>query len=222
MAVPDQYIFRLNNAYQITAEDNTEIANDTAAKLSWLKGYNEFKKNIRLHLKLAQKGRCAFCRLRISTGTSWPNLEHLVSQKDYTQFKFQSDNLVYCCTKCNLSKGTQNILSNPDPVKEQQVFPNNSGGFTIVNPYYDDFQTHLDFIDDIIIVVVNNSNKGRETIKLYKLYRPELAEDRASELHLNQLTVNQQLMASLTSIAVEQATIEQINAVIDQMPNWTI
>ncbi|MCU0421997.1 MAG: hypothetical protein MUC81_04220, partial [Bacteroidia bacterium] len=95
-------------------------------------------------------------------------------------------------------------------------------GFQIINPYYDDFQAHLDFIDDIIIVVANNSSKGRETIKLYKLYRPELAEDRASELQLNQQTVNQQLMARLTSTTIDQATIDQINAVIAQIPTWTL
>lgn len=222
MAVPNQYIFRINNIYQKSAADNTEISNDSAAKLSWSKGYANFKQNIRVHLKLAQNGRCAFCRCKVSVGTSWSNLEHLVSKTDYPQFKFTSDNLVYCCTKCNMSKVKQNTLSNPNPVKAQQVFPNNSGGFEIINPYYDDFQAHLDFIDDIIIVVANNSSKGRETIKLYKLYRPELAEDRASELQLNQQTVNQQLMARLTSTTIDQATIDQINAVIAQIPTWTL
>lgn len=222
MAVPVQYIFQINSAYLKTVADNTEIANDTVANLSWSKGYTNFKQNIRVHLKLAQNGRCAFCRCKVSVGTSWSNLEHLVSKTDYPHFKFQSDNLVYCCTKCNMSKVKQNTLTNPNPIRTQQVFPINSGGFEIVNPYYDDFQAHLDFIDDIIIIVANNSNKGRETIKLYKLYRPELAEDRASELQLNQQTLNQQLMARLTSTTIEQATIDQINAVIAQMPTWTL
>lgn len=222
MAVPIKYIFRVNNIYIKTLADNTEIANDTAANLSWSKGYVNFKQNIRVHLKLAHNGRCAFCRCKVSVGTSWSNLEHLVSKTDYPQFKFQSDNLVYCCTKCNMSKVRQNTLTNPHPDRTQQVFPNNSVGFEIINPYYDDFQGHLDFIDDIIIVVANNSNKGRETIRLYKLYRPELAEERASELQLDQQTVNQQLLARLTSTTIDQGTIDQINAVIAQMPTWTL
>ena len=37
MAVPVKYIFRINNIYAISAADNTEIANDTLAKLSWSK-----------------------------------------------------------------------------------------------------------------------------------------------------------------------------------------
>lgn len=222
MAVPVQYRFRINNAYVMTSVDNTEIANDTANHLSWSKGYTGFKRNIRIYLKLAQNGRCAFCRCIVSVGTSWSNLEHLVSKKDYPQFKFQSDNLVYCCTRCNMSKVKQNTLTNPNPTKAQQIFPNNSGGFEIINPYYDDFHTHLDFIDDIIIVAVSNSSKGRETIKLYKLYRPELAEERARELQLNQQSVNQQLMARLTSTTINPVTINQIVEVIAQLPTWTL
>lgn len=222
MAVPHQYIFRINNSYPITNADNTEIVNDSAAGLSWSDGYKSFKGNIRTHLKLAQNGRCAFCRCRVSIGTSWSNLEHLVSKSDYPQFKFISENLVYCCIRCNMSKVKQNTISNPNPVKRRQVFPNNSTGFNIINPYHDDFYNHLDFIDDIIIVVVNNSSKGKETIKLYKLFRPELAEERAIELQLNQQSVNHQLLARLTSNLIDQDTIDQINAVIAQMPSWTL
>jgi hypothetical protein len=163
-----------------------------------------------------------FCRCKVNVGTSWSNLEHLVSKTEYPQFQFKSENLVYCCTKCNMSKVKQNTLSNPSADKEQQVYPTNSDGFEIVNPYYDDFQNHLDFIDDIIIVVANNSDKGKETIRLYKLYRPELAEERASELKLNQQTLNQQLLIRLTSSAIDQNTIDQINNVIAQIPTWTL
>ncbi len=222
MAVPAQYIFQINTAYNKTNVDNTEIANDLASNLSWSDGYKNYKRNIRVHLKLAQNGRCAFCRCKVSVGTSWSNLEHLVSKKDYPQFKFQSENLVYCCTKCNMSKVKQNTLTNPNANKALQVFPNNSNGFEIVNPYYDAFEAHLDFIDDIIIVVANKSKKGKNTIKLYKLFRPELAEERASELRLNQQTVNQQLLARLTTTTIDQITINQINEVIAQMPSWTL
>ena len=43
MSVPNQYMFRINNVYQKSAADNTEIANDSASKLSWSKGYTNFK-----------------------------------------------------------------------------------------------------------------------------------------------------------------------------------
>lgn len=222
MAVPVQYIFRIAAAYTITNVDATEIASNQAAKLKWGKGYWVFRGNIRTHLKLAQNGRCAFCRLRVSVGTSWSNLEHLVPKDKYEQFEFTTENIVYCCTKCNMSKVIQNTLTNPNPVKATQLFPNNSAGFLIINPYYDDYEDHIDFIDGIIIVTANNLPKGANTIRLYKLYRPELAEDRASELNLNQQTVNQQLLARLTSTTISQDTVNQINTVISQMPIWTL
>ncbi len=222
MPVPAIYIFRIRAPYTRTSEDDTEIANDSAENLKWENGYKTFKQNVKNYLKKEQNGRCAFCRVRISPGTSWANLEHLVSKTDYSQFKFSPENLVYCCTRCNMAKARQNTLSNPNLRKEDQIYPSDSQGFTIINPYYDDFETHIDFIDDIIIVVNNNSIKGRNTIEFYKLFRPELAEDRASELLLNQQTLNERLLNRLTSTEISSQTINQINAVIAEMPNWTI
>lgn len=222
MSIPQQYIFRIQHQYTKTQVDIDEINTDSASNKSWSDGYTGFKGNIRTHLKRQQNNRCAFCRCRISVGTSWSNLEHLVSKTDYLQFKFTSNNLVYCCIKCNMAKVKSNTLSNPIADKTQQLFPNHSGGFVIVNPYYDDYENHIDFIDDIIIVVANNSDKGRETIRLYKLFRPELAEDRAFELNLNQNNVTQNLLTRLTDTNIEQDTIDQINNIINQLPTWVL
>ena len=222
MAVHAPYIFRIRTSYVKSLTDINEIKSDLRKKLKWSQGYKTFKSNIRGHLKLEQNGRCAFCRLRISTGTSWSNLEHLVSKSDYPQHKFEPDNLVYCCTRCNMSKTKGNTLSNPNANKILQIFPRNSIGFIIINPYFDDYQNHIDFLDDIIIVGAQNSSKGPETIRLYKLFRPELAEDRAFELQLNQKTVNQNLLNRLTQKNITQTTIDQINNVIAQLPQWTI
>lgn len=82
MAVHPNYIFRIDEVYDKSDADNTEIANDSTSNLSWSKGYKTFKANIRIHLKLEQNGRCAFCRCRVSVGTSWSNLEHLVSKTE--------------------------------------------------------------------------------------------------------------------------------------------
>lgn len=222
MAVHQQYIFKIGSIYIKTQTDIDEIKADLAKKLAWSKGFINFKSNIRGHLKKEQNGRCAFCRLRIDTGTSYPNLEHLVSKSDYPQFKFEPENLVYCCVRCNFSKIKANTLVNPIANKNLQIFPSNSIGFIIINPYLDDYHNHIDFLDDIIIIGTQNSSKGPETIRLYKLFRPELAEDRAYELQLNQKTVNQNLLNRLTQKNINQATIDQINNVIAQLPQWTI
>lgn len=221
MSVHPNYIFRINNIYQKSEIEETEIAFDKASSKKWSDGYKIFKNSIRTHLKLEQNGRCAFCRLRISTGTSWSNLEHLVSKTDYSQFMHKSDNLVYCCTRCNMSKVKKKVLVNPVEDNSTQEFPEDSIGFSIINPYHDNYEEHIDFLDDIIIVS-NNSEKGTETIELYKLFRPELAEDRAYELQLDKKTLNEQLLQMLTLPTIDNNTTDQINNVINQLPNWTI
>lgn len=222
MPVPPQYIFQIAAPYTRTPADDAEILRDQAASTKWGKGYWGFRFNIRTYLKLAQRGRCAFCRIRISVGTSWSNLEHMVPKDAYPSFEFLPENLVYCCTKCNMSKIVQNTISAPNPNPALQIYPSNSGGFTIINPYHDPYESHIDFLDDVLIVALNSSPKGLETIKLYKLFRPELAEDRASELQLNQQNVYKQLLMRLTTSHLDPEVVRQINEIIAQMPNWTL
>lgn len=155
----------------------------------------------------------------------WDKLVELrtyCSKKKYPQFEFLPQNLAYCCTRCNFGKGEGVTLSNPLQDRTQQLYPDNSAGFNIVNPYYDNFEDHINFIDDVIIVAENNSDKGNETIKFYKLYRPELAEERAFELRLDQEGVSHQLLARLTEPGLEQEVVNQINAIISRIPTWTL
>ncbi len=222
MAVRTEYIFRINQRYTLTAADQAEIAADNASAKKWDKGYKEFKSSIRTHLRLQQNGRCAFCRCRVSIGTSFSNLEHLISKTDYVQFKTTPDNLVYSCTKCNLSKNKKATINNPNPVPAQQQFPATANDFLIVNPYHDDYEQHIDFIDDVLIQPQDNSPKGTTTITYYGLARPELAEERACEFKLNQQSLNHQLLERLTHPSTTPEIQNQINAIVANMPNWTL
>lgn len=222
MPVRPEYIFRINKVYTRTAVDDAEIANDKAENKKWENGYKEFKKNIRRHLKLAQNGRCAFCRCRVSIGTSYSNLEHIVSKSEYSQFEFRPNNLVYCCWLCNKGKRVRNTLYAPDQNKENQQYPNNGNGFVVVNPYYDDYEAHIDFYDDVIIVPLNNSTKGINTIEFYTLTRPELAEERAREFKLKPQKVHAALLQTLLTNANDVQIVNQINQIIAQLPDWTI
>lgn len=222
MAINPKYIFKIEDIYNLTDDDENEITTDSGKNLKWKDGYTNFKSNIRKHLKLKQNNRCAFCRCRVSIGTNYSNLEHIVSKTDYPQFKCLPKNLVYCCVKCNLAKVKKNTLSSISENKNEQVFPNNSDGFILVNPYYDDYQDHFDFIDDLIITVINDSAKGKETIGLYSLARPELAEERAYELKIDSTTANEKLLSMLTLPDLSDETKEQINNVINELPYWVI
>jgi uncharacterized protein (TIGR02646 family) len=222
MAVYHKYIFRIDEPYTKTAANTTEIAADLADNKKWSDGYIGFKTDIRTYLKTKQNNRCAFCRCRVSVGTGFSNLEHMVGKDPYPQFKFEPLNLVYCCTKCNLGKNTKPTLSAPIADRTAQAFPAQSNGFNIVNPYLDNYEDHLDFLDDIIVIQSNGSVKGANTIEFYKLARFDLAEERAYELNVDQQSINKKLVSRLLDDSLEAETIEQIEAVIAAMPNWVL
>lgn len=222
MPVRPEYIFRIGVVYIKTPVDNAEIAADDAANLQWKDAYETFKPRIRNHLKIQQNGRCAFCRCRVSVGTSYANLEHIVSKSDYNQFKTLPENIVYCCWLCNKSKKKQNTIHNPNANKAAQLFPATSNDFIIVNPYHDDYENYIDFLDEIIIIKNGNSIKGPNTIKFYNLVRPELAEERAREFKLDQKDLTHQLLLRLTDATTSQNVLDQINDIINNMPNWTL
>lgn len=222
MPVKPEYIFRIGVAYAKTVADNTEIAADDLVNKKWEDAYETFKPRIRLHLKGQQNGRCAFCRCPIYLGQGYANLEHIVSKTDYPQFKTLPENLVYCCWICNKSKLKQNTIHNPVADKTLQQFPTTSNGFIIVNPYHDNYEDHIDYLDDVIIIKNNNSIKGENTIEFYKLARPELAEDRARDFKLNQNQINHQLTQRLTDATTPPNILQQVNDIIAQMPNWQI
>lgn len=222
MAVRQEYLFDYIPVYELTYEDGIEIVTDILRNEEWENGFKTFKDNIRTHLKLAQRKRCAFCRCKISTGTSYSNLEHIVSKSEYAQFICNPDNLVYSCLRCNFSKVKKLTLVNPDADKDLQDWPINSLDFNIINPYYDNYEQHIDFIDDVIIVTVNNSSKGLNTISYYKLTRTDLAEERATELKLDVQTLNHRLLNRLTDATLDNDIRDQIDAIILEMPNWVV
>jgi len=221
MAIRPEYIFTIDVSYVKTEADILEINTDSGEGKKWKDGYSTFKVNIRRHLKVKQNGRCAFCRCYVSIGTSFSNLEHIVSKSKYPQFEFEPDNLVYCCWLCNKGKLIRNTLNNPVAIAAEQPFPVLSNGFMIINPYYDNYEDHIEFFDEVI-VVSTNSTKGDNTIEYYNLTRPELAEERAREFKLNQQQIHHQLMQRLTTHSNHPLIINQINQIIAQMPFWTL
>lgn len=222
MPVRPEYIFRIGVTYVKIAADNTEIASDDAVGKKWKDAYKTFKPRIKNHLKHQQHARCAFCRCIVSEGTGYPNLEHIVSKTDYPQFKTLPENLVFCCWLCNKSKSKKNTIHAPIANKEAQTFPMSSNGFVIINPYHDNYEDHIDFLDEVLIVEVTNSTKGANTIEFYQLARPKLAEDRAREFKLNQNQITHQLTQRLTHAATSINVLQQVNDIVADMPNWEI
>ena len=212
-----EYIFTIV-PYKLTEADKSEIEKDCNKK--WNQAYKSYKNNLKEYLHKQQRGRCAFCRCRIPKGTSDITLEHIAPKSKYKNYRALAENLVNACIKCNRSKREEETFS--DPAKSAQTFPKTSDGFIIVNPYYDNYEDYIEFIDDVIIQAKPGSgDKGKNTITFYNLARTELAEERAMEFKINYKNLNNKLMQRLLCDNSDEDDIRsQIKAIIDNMPNW--
>lgn len=223
MAYKDNINFLISSAYTLSNEDNQIIAQGKLLNLGWSDDhYLDLKKRVREHLRIQQSNRCAFCRLRISRSQFYPHLEHIVPKDRRPEFTFLPINLAWCCQRCNFGKGTNNTLTTPNLPN----YPTDSIGFNIVNPYHDHFLQHFDLIEDLILVVKDDSEKGSNTYDFYKLNRIELAEDRAYELKtvFQNLTREEIIEKLILRIPREKdpRIIKLIEYYLEQIPNWII
>lgn len=214
--------FQINKPYEIKKSDRAIINKGIKDKLKWSDDYySDLKVSIRTHLRPLQKGRCGFCRLRISKSQFYPHLEHIVPKGANPEFEFEAANLVWSCQRCNFGKGVSKTL-----IGDHKIFPNKSDAFLIVNPYHDKLSDHIELIEDLIMVPKIDSTKGENTIDFYKLARIELAEDRAFELKtINNDLTPAQIVGRLT-LRLTKEYDPRIIAIIDRyislVPNWII
>jgi uncharacterized protein (TIGR02646 family) len=133
----------------------------------------EFKDSLTTQLRTEQNRRCAYCGRRlIETKT---HRDHIAPKETYPEFTFVPLNLVLACYHCNTDrKGTTNTISVRSNVYRDCVF-------TIIHPYLDDPQQHIEFVGGdlkLLIKVVNDSAKGTATIELFGLADTEMALQR--------------------------------------------
>lgn len=120
----------------------------------------------RKYLKTDFHDRCCYCNMPREIVTVSYHVEHFIPEKvfkgrrDYLNTDYE--NLMWSCPKCNLSKGDKykgDIENNP--AIENELFYN-----PVETDYNDIFyRNELGGID-------SDDPKGREMIKLLKLYRP--------------------------------------------------
>lgn len=135
--------------------------------------YKKFKDDITVELLNKQDGRCAYCGCRLF---GRPHRDHIAPKSPYFQWTYWPENIVLTCAPCNVDqKGTYN------PVLTQG---STYGGttFKFVHPYFDDPRDHIRFVGhrlDILISIVNSSQKGLETIRLFDLNNVHRSKERA-------------------------------------------
>ncbi|WP_409177517.1 HNH endonuclease [Brevibacillus fortis] len=107
--------------------------------------------------------KCAYCESKI-THIDHGDIEHIVPKSKLPSLTFDWSNLTIGCKRCNQNKGDYY-----DPA------------LPLLNPYEDDPEKEIMFLGPLP-TARNGCLKGRLTIQLLKLDRPELIERRSEHI----------------------------------------
>jgi uncharacterized protein (TIGR02646 family) len=134
-----------------------------------------FKKAITKQLIKRQKRRCAFCGTRLF-GEEDPR-DHIAPKAKHKEFTFEPRNLVLTCYPCNsICKKSQDTI-----VRKKKQYGRCT--FSIVHPYLDVPSDHIDYVPgcpgEILIQKVGGSQKGENTIMMFKLDSGNRTKERA-------------------------------------------
>lgn len=113
-------------------------------------------------LKDSSYGKCMYCESLISH-IDYGDVEHIKPKSTFPEETYNWDNLGYSCPKCNRD------------YKKDVYDPN------LINPYADDPKDYLMAIGGIIHAI-NGNDRGRITLAVIRLNRPELLQKRMSVL----------------------------------------
>ncbi len=106
-------------------------------------------------------GLCCFCESKIGI-SDYEHIEHLKPKSKFPELSFEWNNLNWCCSKCNIAKGTK--------WNETHL---------ILDPSIDEPKEHFAFYQDTIIA---KSDRGKTTIDHANLNRSKLVEARGKIL----------------------------------------
>ena len=201
----------INQSYNYSSEEQNILnENSPSSSGDWFKPcFKAIRHNIKNHLLREQKFICPYCKLNISL-RSYPPIEHIVPKGLHINFMFEPLNLAVSCQMCNSHKGSQETLVQPNT---NPNYPTNGISFSIVHPWFDEYNDHIELFEDIFIKA--KTTKGKKTINICKLFVPIYAEEREKMLSLNKQKYYKQIL--LRAIETEdQSLIDQINSFIDR------
>ena len=182
----EQEDFIVTEPYQPTEDEKLAIAKLEATGIkakNWdskRKYIKSFKENLREYMYEKQNELCAFCRIHVPLSCVPMHREHIVYKDEHPQWMFLPENLCIVCPLCNGFKGTTEVLSN----SQTKTYPKNSSGFKIIHPLYDRYSEHIELIGGILYR--GKTDKGRFTIETCHLYRVKLAEERVTQIKIEE------------------------------------
>lgn len=172
--------FVIQSPYTLTSDDTKAIekaSNGNPQKEDWEKStLEDFKGRVRQHYRDQQNDRCAYCRMDISTATSYFPIEHIVPKSLHPEWMYETLNLCVACANCNSAKNNQEVLSNQDTT----ILPTESSGYIIIHPHYDRYFDHIEIVDGLLYKGL--TPKGTKTIEICNLTRIGLLTERAKQL----------------------------------------
>lgn len=213
--------FMVAEPYRPTEDEKQAIAKLEAKGLkakNWdskRKFIKSFKENLREDMYEKQNELCAFCRIHVPLSCVPMHREHIVYKDEHPQWMFLPENLCIACPLSNEFKGTTEVLANPNT----KTYPRNGSGFKIIHPLYDRYSEHVDLIGGILYR--GKTDKGRFTIATCHLYRVKLAEERVTQLKIeeNEGTIIAGLMKLLSQSEMyvddNKKFIQRVTKIVD-------
>lgn len=132
----------------------------------WSKLVGQFRNEVKGYYFVAQNRRCCYCSFELQSHKLTYDAEHILDKDEYPEHTFELNNIAAICKHCNISKSNQGISASE---KRFDGIPANSDSYSIVHPHYDEWEAYLRFDEIGRIVPVNNSLKGKETVRVCKI-----------------------------------------------------
>jgi len=163
----------------------------------------DIKNEITKQLLKIQDSYCIYCGFTIDFYDFFER-EHIALKSKYPEFMFEPLNLALACNTCNKStrKGRRNLLIEP---KNKNYKLNK---FKIIHPHLDNRDDHIMFsTDGISLIAKNNSKKGKETIKIFKLNNPGYLTLRGQQYLINKHSLGEELEDMLNKILQQSHSV---------------
>lgn len=169
--------FVITSPYTMTSADIKAVSkasNGNPQKEDWEKtSLKAYKDRVRRYYRQQQNEKCVYCRMNVSTATSYFHIEHIVPKSVHPEWMYEPFNLCVACPNCNSAKNSQEVLENRDIAD----LPAKSSDYLIIHPHIDRYFDNIEIVDGLLYKGL--TEKGENTIKLCNLTRPELLSERA-------------------------------------------
>lgn len=207
-----------------------------ALDLKWKDGAAKAAKDALIeYLMEVQESRCAYCKRLIKNEIGMVELDHILPQAPrgkvparktsnkqedrrvtggYSEFRFETRNLILTCKRCNHRKGSYDCRRDRS-VAVGAAYPAMPADFEWIHPVHHDFADHIALLNGFVYQEVPGSN-GSAVIYACHLDGIKGIEDRARERRQKVIKDVNKLI--LTLVLEEHPDDEIVLAVAQQFP----